>query len=277
MSDSVKHELHIPVASDRQSILDLLAAETGLSRQAIKQALDKGALWLEHGKHTRRTRRVKTSLRAGDTLHFYYDSDILGQQVADAELIADEGSYSIWYKPYGMYSQGSKWGDHCTITRNVQKQTGRHVYLVHRLDRAARGLMIIAHTKHAAARFGEMFQQRQVDKTYQAIVHGLCPASEPVLTINDPVDGKAAVSHVRTLQQDSGSERSLLEVNIETGRKHQIRRHLANAGYPIVGDRLYGVNGDSDDLQLCAWRLAFRCPDSGVNKRYQLEQSLAVN
>jgi tRNA pseudouridine32 synthase/23S rRNA pseudouridine746 synthase len=277
MSDTVKHELHIPVAAGEHGLLDLLAAETGLSRQAIKQALDKGALWLEHGKHTRRTRRVKTSLRAGDTLHFYYDSDILCRQIEDAGLIADEGSYSIWYKPYGMYCQGSKWGDHCTITRNVQKQTGRHVYLVHRLDRAARGLIIIAHTRYAAARFGDMFKQRQVDKTYQAIVHGLCPATGQVLTIKDPIEGKPAVSHVRTLQLDNNAERSLLEVNIETGRKHQIRRHLASAGYPIVGDRLYGVKGDSDDLQLCAWRLAFRCPDSGVNKRYQLEQSLSVN
>jgi tRNA pseudouridine32 synthase/23S rRNA pseudouridine746 synthase len=81
---------------------------------------------------------------------------------------------------------------------------------------------------------------------------------------------------VRTLQQDTEGDRSLVEVQIETGRKHQIRRHLASAGYPIVGDRLYGVAGDSDNLQLCAWRLAFCCPATGINKRYQLQESLAL-
>jgi tRNA pseudouridine32 synthase/23S rRNA pseudouridine746 synthase len=276
MTDTIRHELHIPVESNQQTILDLLAARTGLSRQVIKQAMDKGALWLGHGKSMRRIRRVKTTLRAGDTLHFYYDSEILNRHVEAARLIADEGAYSIWYKPYGMHCQGSKWGDHCTITRNVQKQTGRHVYLVHRLDRAARGLIIIAHTKYAAARLSEQFKHRRIKKTYHAIVHGHYPAIEQAVTINEPVEGKAAVSHVRTLQQDHEGQRSLLEVEIETGRKHQIRRHLANAGYPIVGDRLYGVKGDTDNLQLCAWRLAFCCPCSGTDKHYQLEETLQL-
>ena len=276
MTDTIKHELHIPVESNQQTVLDVLATRTGLSRQVIKQAMDKGALWLGHGNSMRRIRRVKTTLRTGDTLHFYYDSEILGRQVEAARLIADEDAYSIWYKPYGMHCQGSKWGDHCTITRNVQKQTGRHVYLVHRLDRAARGLIIIAHTKFAAARLSEQFKHRQIEKTYHAIVHGLYPTTEHAITINEPVEGKPAISHVRTLQQDSQGRRSLVEVKIETGRKHQIRRHLANAGYPIVGDRLYGVKGDTDDLQLCAWQLAFRCPSTGADKRYQLEETLQL-
>ena len=74
------------------------------------------------------------------------------------------------------------------------------------------------------------------------------------------------------LEFDASKNQSLLEARIETGRKHQIRRHLADLGYPVVGDRLYG-NGEAGgvDLQLMAFMLAFRCPVSGEKVVYQLE------
>lgn len=264
-------KLHIDIADDSPPLLDLLASESSLSRQAIKQSMDKGALWLGRGKHTRRLRRVKTSLRSGDSLYFYYDERILAQEVSPATLVADETAYSIWYKPYGMHCQGSKWGDHCTINRNVEKQTGRNTFLVHRLDRAASGLIIIAHGKQVASSFSSLFRDRLIDKSYHAIVHGSFPTEPACITYDSPIDDKAATSHARLLQANPELGQSLLQVDIETGRKHQIRRHLADAGYPIVGDRLYGVPGDLDNLQLCATALAFTCPKSGLNKSYALD------
>jgi tRNA pseudouridine32 synthase / 23S rRNA pseudouridine746 synthase len=272
-SQPLKQEYHLEITDTDQSLVDQLSEACSLSHQIIKATMDKGAVWLTRGKQgTRRIRRVKTQLHAGDQLHLYYDSNVLSQQVAAAQLIADEGDYSLWYKPYGMYSQGSKWGDHCTILRSVEKQTQRNAFITHRLDRAAQGLMLIAHSKRAAAALSGLFRERQIHKTYQAVVQGLWQHGPDSLRIDTPIDDKPAVSHIRSLEQDLHMNRSLLEITIETGRKHQIRRHLAELDYPIVGDRLHGQaqDGDSEDLQLCSCTLAFDCPISQQERHYSL-------
>ncbi len=178
-----------------------------------------------------------------------------------------------------MHSQGSKWGDHTTITRSVEKQTQRTAFLIHRLDRAATGLMLIAHKKTTAALLAKLFSERQIEKCYQAIVEGLYPAIEESITLDSPIDDKPSVSHVRTLKLSDSTQRSLVQVHIETGRKHQIRRHLAESGYPIVGDRLHGnaTDADSDNLQLCSCSAKFSCPTSGKEQYFVLPDQLMLN
>jgi tRNA pseudouridine32 synthase / 23S rRNA pseudouridine746 synthase len=147
--DQSRQECHVDITEAGQTALDWLAAATGLSRQHIKQTMDRGAVWITHGKHTQRLRRAKRQLPAGDTLHLYYDAAVLAQQPPEPGLVADESDYSVWHKPCGMLSQGSKWGDHCTINRWVEKHLApqRPAFIVHRLDRAATGLMLIAHSR----------------------------------------------------------------------------------------------------------------------------------
>lgn len=253
--------------------LELLQQTTGLSRGQLKQAVDKGALWLGRGQgkkqHIRRLRRVKSQLQLGDQLFFYHNPEILSQTTAAAELVAALDGYSLWYKPSGMLCQGSKWSDHCTITRSVEKQRNRNAYLVHRLDRATCGLILIGESKQATAKLAEMFRQRNLSKHYQAIVKGKLEQS---LSIEGELDGKTAISHITPISYDESSDCSLLSVKIDTGRKHQIRRQLSAIGHPIVGDRLYGDNQTDaqPDLQLCAYRLEFQCPLSGVQQRFVL-------
>ncbi|MDH5182922.1 MAG: RNA pseudouridine synthase, partial [Gammaproteobacteria bacterium] len=169
-------EYHIEI-KESLCALDVLAEECNLSRTLIKQAMQKGAAWYTRGKHTQHLRRAKKLLQPGDTLHLYYDEKVINETVADAELIADEGDYSVWYKPYGMRSQGSRWGDHTTVHRWAEShlQPQRNAFLVHRLDRAASGLILIAHSKKMAATLSAMFKQRQIDKRYKVIVHGQPP------------------------------------------------------------------------------------------------------
>lgn len=279
MTDSTAQEFHIDIVDPTLSLIDQLVNATDLGRQQLKQAVDQGVLWLERGKTTRRLRRIKSTLKTGDTLHFYYNPEVLAQVVEPAQLISDQGDYSVWYKPFGMHSQGSKWGDHTTITRSVEKQTQRTAFLIHRLDRAATGLMLIAHKKTTAAALAKLFSERQIEKRYQAIVEGIYPGVEEPITLDSPIDDKPSVSHVRTLKQSKASNRSLVEVNIETGRKHQIRRHLAESGYPIVGDRLHGnaTDRDSDNLQLCSFSAKFVCPISGKEQHFVLPDRLLLN
>jgi len=272
----MKFEKHIVVNSSPEpenpvKITDLIAAEVELSKPAIKQAMNKGAVWLSSGQSTRRVRRAAKTASPGETIHLYYDESILEQTPAPAKLISDEEDYSIWYKPYGMLCQGSKWGDQCTINRWVEThhQPQKSAFIVHRLDRAASGLIILAHKKKTAAYFSKLFQQRNIEKRYQAIVLGKFPEA---LVFDSDIDGKSARTEVVSIKYDLESNCSLLSVDIKTGRKHQIRRHLSGAGFPIVGDRMYG-SVEQDDLKNLALRscfLSFLCPKQQVFRAFAL-------
>jgi tRNA pseudouridine32 synthase/23S rRNA pseudouridine746 synthase len=268
-----KFEWHIKICgkADNSAIqwLESYANEQNcsLSKAQLKQAISKGALWLtpaKNKKQTQRLRRVKKQLTIGDELHFYYNSEVLATPVPQARLIADLIDYSVWYKPYGMLSQGSKWSDHCTIARFAQQNlpNERPAFIVHRLDRAATGLILIAHSKKAARALSNMFEHHQLEKHYQIIVHGdHGKRSQPEVIATD-VDGKSAQSTFTCLAYDSEADRSLIKVKIDSGRKHQIRIHAASIGMPVVGDRLHGIADENEqcNLQLCAVSLRFICP-----------------
>ncbi|MGB1262375.1 MAG: RluA family pseudouridine synthase [Cognaticolwellia sp.] len=279
-----KFECHIDIEQP-SSIVEALQSQCPLTASELKKAIDKGALWHSRGKATQRCRRIKKTLNIGDKLHFYYDEKVLIQAPTPAILIQDNGDYSVWYKPYGMLSQGSKWSDHCTITRWAQKHLSpeRAVFLVHRLDRAATGLILVAHSKNAARALSQLFEQHQLEKTYQIIVHGEQQTRPQPETVELAIDGKPARSHFTHLAYDEERKLSLLQVKIESGRKHQIRIHAASIGLPVVGDRLHG-NGEYDnqalddhqqvDLQLCAVQLEFVCPLTQIKQRFSLPEAL---
>lgn len=237
--------------------------------------MTQGAVWLTRGRKTQRLRRAKRQLREGDELHLYYNADILAEVPAEPTLVADVGAYTVWQKPYGLRSQGSKWGDHCTVARWAERhlKPERSAFTVHRLDRAANGLILVAHSRTMAAALSELFRKREVEKRYLAMVAGDFSAHPDPLRVVQPIDGKEAVSEFSLRELVADGERSLVDVRIETGRKHQIRRHLAELGHPVIGDRLYGsADEDGVDLQLTACLLAFQCPASGERVEYRLDK-----
>lgn len=270
--NNVKTEFHIIVEAADSGAPELLAGSSGLSRQQVKSAMTKGAVWLTRGSSTQRLRRAKRILRPGDEIHFYYDTEVLAEEPVEPMLVADVGGYSVWNKPYGLRSQGSKWGDHCTVVRWAERhlQPERPAFTVHRLDRAANGLILIAHSKAMAAALSQLFSTRAIEKRYRAWVTGDMSEQTEIIRVDEGIDGKPALSDVSFVEVSADRGRSLVDVRIETGRKHQVRRHLAHLGHPILGDRLYG-NGENDDvdLQLTAYLLAFDCPVSGKRVEYR--------
>jgi len=235
--------------------------------------MTKGSVWLESSNGIHRLRRAKKTVHENDTLHIYYDESIQQSTPAAAELIADEGEYSIWSKPYGMYSQGTKWGDHCTIYRWAEHQLKpqRPAFPVHRLDRAASGLIILAHSKKMARRLSEMFKNREIQKQYRATVEGELKLDSLPYTISSNIDNKPAVSKIIALQKQD--DNTVVTIEIETGRKHQIRQHLSEMGHPIVGDRLYGSGKSEKNLKLQAFYLKFNCPVTNERREYSLDNN----
>jgi 23S rRNA pseudouridine1911/1915/1917 synthase len=145
--------------------------------------------------------------------------------------------------------------------------------IVHRLDKETTGLLMVAKTDRVHRKLAAQIADRTVRRTYLAWVEGIFP--EVSARIEAPIRrdtrnrlrmaidplGKAAITHVRRLQ--FASSETLLMVRLETGRTHQIRVHLQSVGYPILGDRLYGLHKQaSGPLQLHATRLEFRHPET---------------
>lgn len=267
-------ESHVRIESPEDNSVDLLQQSTGLSKQRIKLAMTQGAVWVTRGSNTQRLRRARRALRAGDEVHLYYDSEILAETPAEPTLIADIGGYSVWNKPYGLRSQGSKWGDHCTVARWAERhlQPERSAFTVHRLDRAANGLILVAHSKKTAAALSKLFRERRVEKRYRALVTGDFSRQRNPLRVEQAIDDKEAVSEFSLLDVSDNGKKSVVDVRIETGRKHQIRRHLAELGHPVIGDRLYGTGRVGGvDLQLTAYLLAFQCPVNDEPVKYRLQ------
>jgi 23S rRNA pseudouridine1911/1915/1917 synthase len=148
------------------------------------------------------------------------------------------------------------------------------VFVVHRLDREASGLLVFAKTPAAQQRLQRQFRERTASRVYVALVSGRIAAERRTLRSHlaesvarkthstKAPGGKLAVTHLRVLRR--GRRSTLVEVRLETGRKHQIRAHLAECGHPILGDRRYG--GPASPLRrmaLHATRLAFTHPATG--------------
>lgn len=157
--------------------------------------------------------------------------------------------------------------------------------IVHRLDKDTSGILIIAKNDKAHINISEQIKNHEVKKTYIALVRGI--VRENMATIDMPIarsnkdrtkmavskNGKNAITHIKVLERFKGF--TLLEVNIETGRTHQIRVHLSEIGYPIVGDYVYSNGKNPFNVvgqMLHSMRIEFKHPVT--NKQMKLEAEL---
>lgn len=266
-------------AADAATVLSYVLRQSPLSLPQINEALHKGAIWWQaqggRGKRRKPLRIYSFQSLGGaaGTVLINYNAAVLATQPRQPQLVSDQQNYSIWNKPSGVFSQPTRWSDHCSITRLVELAHAKPAYLVHRLDRAASGLMVIAHTRPALRKLASLFEHRQIGKHYRATVCGRVAQPLPWV-IQTPVDGKPAHTEIVDVSYSQSQQTSRLIIAIHSGRKHQIRVHLAGAGHPIVGDRLYNPQHvERPDLQLCAFRLTFVCPFSAAKLSFELDES----
>lgn len=166
------------------------------------------------------------------------------------------------------------------VRKGYSKSRNR-IFIVHRLDRETSGILVFA--KSAEAKFSLQNQWKTTEKKYLAVVHGRCDRESGTITTylsenkahvvystSDAKIGKLSHTAYRVLKEARGF--TLLEVRLLTGRKHQIRVHLADIGHPVVGDRKYGKeDGDLPRLALHARSISFRHPFSGKEVAFETE------
>jgi tRNA pseudouridine32 synthase/23S rRNA pseudouridine746 synthase len=250
-------------------LLEFLKPHIDLSVGQIKEALVQGSCWVKKGnsKTALRVRRAKSIFRAGDRVEFNYDAELFARQKAGLEsepiLIKDAKSWSAWLKPAGCLAQGTKFGDALSMVRFAEKNLNREVFLTGRLDRETVGLMVLAHNKKMSRTLSDAWSTPgKVTKTYEAMVKGVVEQDEGVIDL--PLEGKKAVTHFKVLKR--ANHWSILELNIKTGRTHQIRKHLTSLGHPVLGDSRYGEgNKNKTGLQLVATSLSFKLENETID------------
>ena len=187
------------------------------------------------------------------------------------EIVYEDNHLIIVYKHSGEIVQGDKTGDvplsedvKCYLKEKYQKPGNVFLGVVHRLDRPVAGLVVFAKTSKALIRLNKMFRDGEVHKTYWAITKNLPPQPEGTLTHwlvrnekqnksyaydHEVPHSKKAILKYRLIGQSD--HYCLLEVNLMTGRHHQIRCQLAHMGCPIKGDLKYGTQRSNPDGSIC--------------------------
>ena len=197
-------------------------------------------------------------------------------------ILWEDNHLLIVSKPAGMLVQGDITGDRCLkdwaeedVARRFRKPGKAFIGLPHRLDRPTSGLVVLAKTSKALARINAVFSGRDIQKTYWAIVEGHVDPPNGRLVHHLVRDGKTKKSFVyqrpdaqeailRYQILEKGDRYSLVEIDLETGRHHQIRVQLQAIGHPIKGDLKYGSKRSNPDggIHLHARRISFIHPVS---------------
>lgn len=255
-------------------LIDFLEKHSKLSKSVLKKVLNNGGVWVRKFTDSKRVRvrRATSDLTTQSFVELNFDPKFLALEVPEAKVVYDQKEWGLWYKPQGLLSQGTDFGDHCTILRQVEKAKGKS-FLVHRLDREAHGLMLLAYTQKAAGLFSREWQKGNVRKFYKVEVLGNIALQYNSGTgdINLNLDGKEARTSFKIL--DANAEKSLLLVQIHTGRLHQIRRHFEMIGFPVLGDPKYGKgNKNQNGLRLMGYRLDFFDPFAKKEISYSLDE-----
>ncbi len=261
-------------AGDPQIAIDFLLANVNLSKSRLKDLMNKGGVWRITKEGVRsRLRRAVSDVLVGERIEIFYSDALLAMKPLRAELLKDEGQYSVWNKPNGMPLTGNDWADFNSFERvlELHAKQDRETYWLAGFDYEASGLMLIAHTRKAAA---ALLSQYDPSGFQRAEVRYRCDVVGDFLLdgeIELDVDGEPALSVAEKIRYDERPDRSVLDVWPKTARDQQVRKQLSDLAHPVVGDEEFGLEEeDYEQLRLKIVELKFICPVSGENQHFSL-------
>ena len=204
------------------------------------------------------------------------------------DVLYEDNHIIVVVKPCNILSQADNTNDLDMLTiikkylkEKYNKPGNVYLGLVHRLDRPVSGIMVFAKTSKAASRLSKQVLTHEFNKKYLAVVHGLFDKSDGNLEnyivkknnnsseISVNQNGKIARLSYSVLEEIKKEKLSLIEVNLETGRHHQIRVQFANINHPLYGDQRYGLQ-DKKQIALHEYKLSFIHPVK--NERLEFEK-----
>jgi 23S rRNA pseudouridine1911/1915/1917 synthase len=201
----------------------------GLSRRKARAVIDTGGVFVNKS-------RVKVAgrpVRAGQVIEVNVGGALDRAEPAAHVIVHVDDHVIVVDKPAGLVTAPTPESDRGDLLDRLAHEYGE-VYLVHRIDMPTSGLLVFARTREANKLLGDAFVRHDIDRIYHAVAVGDVAAQ----TIDRPIEGKRAVTHVEALERLANA--TLIAARLETGRTHQIRIHLAGLGNPIAGDAQHG-------------------------------------
>jgi 23S rRNA pseudouridine1911/1915/1917 synthase len=255
----------------------------GLSRRKARVLVDVGGVFVDRA----RVKVASRPVRAGQEIEVHLGGVLeraggeVGAAARDRDAAAlpafavvhEDDDVVVVDKPAGLVTAPTPESDRGNLADLLARRGGgapAPIHVVHRIDRPTSGLLVLAKTDLANRALSAAFAAHTVEREYRAVAVGAIP--EP-LTIDRPIAGKRAVTHVAPLRALAGA--TLLACRLETGRSHQIRIHLAGLGHPLCGDGQHGTEASrgfeprAPRLALHAAVLGFIHPRTGAALRFE--------
>ena len=282
----------IVVESNENKRTDAYISEiTDYSRTAVQRLIDEEKITI-NGKIVKSSYKVQYGDRIEIEEEPAKEIELKAQDIP-LEILYEDDDIIVVNKPKGMVvhpANGNPDGTLVNAIMSICKDSlsgiGGEIRpgIVHRLDKNTSGAIIIAKNDKAHINLSEQLKNHEIKKTYIALVRGV--VKENNASINMPIgrskkdrkkmdvdkNGKEAITHFKVMKRYKDS--TLLEINIETGRTHQIRVHLSHIGYPIIGDDVYSNGKNRWNIEgqcLHAKELEFKHPITGKKMHIEAE------
>ena len=256
------------------------SVDTDITRTSAQRLIEDGNI-LVNGKNAKVSYKIQENDKISVEIPEPKQIELKAQNIP-IEIIYEDSDIIVVNKPKGMVVHPANGNPDGTLVNAIMaickdslSGIGGEIRpgIVHRIDKDTSGLLIVAKNDNAHVKMSEQIKNHEVKKTYIALVRGVFKKNEA--TIDMPIgrstsdrkkmavnkNGKNAITHIKVLKRFD--KYTLLKVNIETGRTHQIRVHLSHIGYPIVGDYTYSNGKNEFDVIgqcLHAQKLEFKHP-----------------
>ncbi len=271
------------VVKEETTLLPFLLEEMkGKSRNAIKSVLTRGQIYVDGQSITQHNHPLKPGQRVMTQDNKTAMSE---QALVGIEIVYEDEDIIIIEKESGMLSIAGQNQFEVTAHNQLMGYVKRdhpknRIYVVHRLDKDTSGIMLFAKNEQTKQALQENWKEKVLERTYTAVVEGEVKKNQGTIKswltesktfkmYSSSFDngGKEAITHYKKIR--SNRNYTLLEVNLETGRKNQIRVHMEDLGHPIVGDKKYGAHGNPmKRLGLHATTLVLIHPTTGKKLKF---------